>query len=101
MRQSGAERSGLRSRALTELGRLTLLVLQCCRGVEDPVSVLRPRMQTVVAVLTAPKGVEALSAIAGYIMEASEGRPEDIGAFFRELGPQVLPTSIGVSTARW
>ncbi len=79
---------GLRARALTELGRLTLLVLQRCRGVEDPVSVLRPWMQTVVAVLTAPKGVEALSAIAGYIIEASEGRPEDIGAFFRELGPQ-------------
>ncbi len=78
----------LRARALTELGRLTLLVLQRCRGAEDPVSVLRPWMQTVVAVLTAPKGVEALSAIAGYIIEASEGRPEDIGAFFRELGPR-------------
>ncbi len=49
---------------------------------------LRPWMQTVVAVLTAPKGVEALPAIAGYIIEASEGRPEDIGAFFRELGPK-------------
>ncbi len=79
----------LRARALTELGRLTLIVLQRCRGAEDSASVLRPWMQAVVAVLTAPKGVEALSsAIAGYIIEASEGRPEDIGAFFRELGPK-------------
>jgi hypothetical protein len=78
----------LRSRAVTELVRLTLLVLQRCRDAEDPVAILRPWMDTIVAVLTAPMGVEALSAVAGYIMEASEGRPEELGAFFRELGPK-------------
>jgi predicted transposase/invertase (TIGR01784 family) len=78
----------LRARAVTELVRLTLLVLQRCRDSEDPVTILRPWMSTMVAVLTAPKGVEALSAVVGYIMEASEGRPEELGAFFRELGPK-------------
>jgi predicted transposase YdaD len=78
----------LRARAVSELVRLTLLVLQRCRDADDPVGILRPWMDTIVAVLTAPNGVEALSAVAGYIMEASEGRPEELGAFFRELGPK-------------
>ena len=85
---SKVDDEALRARAVTELVRLTLLVLQRCRDAEDPVSVLRPWMSTMVAVLTAPNGVEALSAVAGYIMEASEGRPEELGAFFRELGPR-------------
>ena len=85
---SKVDDEALRARAVTELVRLTLLVLQRCRDAEDPVSVLRPWMSTMVAVLTAPNGVDALSAVAGYIMEASEGRPEELGAFFRELGPR-------------
>jgi hypothetical protein len=85
---SKVDDEALRTRAVTELVRLTLVVLQRCRDAQDPVGILRPWMSTLVAVLTAPNGVEALSAVAGYIIEASEGRPEDLGAFFRELGPK-------------
>jgi predicted transposase/invertase (TIGR01784 family) len=77
----------LRGRAVTELVRLALVALQRCRGAADPVGVLRPWMSTMVAVLTAPRGVEALSAVARYIMEVSEGSAEELRALFRELGP--------------
>ena len=78
----------LRSRAVTELVRLTLVALQRCRKAADPVAVLRPWASTLVAVLTSPKGVDALSAVARYIMETTEGRAKELGAFLRELGPK-------------
>jgi hypothetical protein len=39
-------------------------------------------------VFTAPNGASALSALASYLLEASEGRPEDLRDFFRELAPR-------------
>jgi hypothetical protein len=84
----------LRDRALTELSRLAFAMLMRCRSAADPVEVLRPWMQTMQAVLTAPHGVAALSAVARYIVEACEARPEDLRAFFAELGPHAEETFV-------
>jgi len=78
----------LRERALTEIARLTLVVMQRCRGALDPVAVLRPWLRTIVTVLEAPRGVDALSSVASYVLEASEGRPDELKVFFAQLGPR-------------
>jgi hypothetical protein len=69
-------------------------MLMRCRGAAEPIEVLRPWMQTMQAVLTAPHGVAALSAVARYIVEAGEARPEDLRAFFAELGPHAEETFV-------
>ena len=78
-------------------------MLQRCRGAEDPVSVLRPWMQTVVAVLTAPKGVEALYFMAAPLVIARSDLlltgPSLLIRYFAELvALQVLPPPIELPT---
>jgi predicted transposase YdaD len=77
----------LRARAVTELVRLTLVVLQRGRGSLDPVGLLRAWIQTVIAVIAAPRGIDALKTIARYLMEAASGPPEDFAEFLIELVP--------------
>jgi predicted transposase/invertase (TIGR01784 family) len=76
----------LKARALTELARLTLVVLQRYRNATDPLAVLGAWTEAIVAVLTAPNGVQALSAIAAYTLAVTE-KPSHIRAFFQQLGP--------------
>jgi predicted transposase YdaD len=77
----------LRRRALTDLGRIALVLLQRCRDVQDPGAILRPWQQTLQAVLTAPHGREALQLVARYTAEVSDAEPELVYRFFIELGP--------------
>jgi predicted transposase/invertase (TIGR01784 family) len=84
---SKVDDEALRSRALTGLAQLTLLVLQRMRGEVDPVAILTPWMETMVAVLTASHGSEAIQALLSYIIGASDGHPKEIRAFFQRLGP--------------
>jgi predicted transposase/invertase (TIGR01784 family) len=78
----------LRQRALTDLARVALIVLQRCRDSHDPGAVLRPWAQTLIAVLAAPHGREALQLVARYTAEVSDATPELVYRFFVELGPQ-------------
>jgi hypothetical protein len=77
----------LRTRAVTELVKLTQLVLQRCRGSSQPVAVLSPWLDTFVVVLTSARGGEALTALIRYTLEVTEGRSEELRNFFRQLGP--------------
>jgi predicted transposase/invertase (TIGR01784 family) len=87
----------LRNRALTDLARIALVVLQRCRDSQDPAAILRPWIQTLLAVLAAPDGREALQLVARYTAEASDAEPELIYRFFIELGPEA--EEIVMSTA--
>jgi predicted transposase/invertase (TIGR01784 family) len=78
----------LRGRALTDLARVALLIMQRCRESKDPGAILRPWAQTLVGVLTAPNGREALRLVARYTAEVSDAEPEPIFDFFAELGPE-------------
>jgi hypothetical protein len=77
----------LRDRALTELVRLALVVLQRCRGAADPVAVLRP--------LDEHDGGRAHGAarragtiVGGAVYHGGQRRVrEELQALFRELGP--------------
>ena len=77
----------LRRRALTDLARIALVVLRRCRDSADPGSILRPWAQTLVGVLSAPHGREALQLVARYTVEVSDAEPELVYRFFVELGP--------------
>ena len=49
---------------------------------------MRPWAQTLVAVLRAPHGREALQLVARYTAEVSDAEPELVFRFFIELGPE-------------
>lgn len=78
----------LRGRALTDLARVALLIMQRCRESKDPGAILRPWAQALVGVLTAPNGREALQLVARYTAEVSDAEPELVFDFFAELGPE-------------
>jgi predicted transposase/invertase (TIGR01784 family) len=85
---SKLDEHALRHRALTDLARIALVVMQRCRESKDPGTILRPWVQTLVGVLTAPNGREALQLVARYTAEVSDAEPELIYRFFAELGPE-------------
>ena len=78
----------LHQRALTDLARIALVLLQRCRNSQDPTAILRPWAQTFAAVLAAPHGREAIQLVARYTAEVSDAEPELVFRFFIELGPE-------------
>jgi hypothetical protein len=66
----------LRQRALTDLARVALVVMQRCRESKVPGAILPPWVQTLVGVLTAAHSREALQLVARYPAEVSDAEPE-------------------------
>jgi len=70
------------------LGRLSLLCLKWSSESSDVLKELRRAAELVRQVADAPSGVAALSAVVSYLLQVPRTSPEDLGTYFRALGPR-------------
>ena len=88
---SGQSDQQLRARAITQLGLLTLLSLQRLPNASDPAAVLERMADLMTAVIAAPSGVQALTAILCYLTEVSDPEPQSIIAVLEsKVGAQAV-----------
>jgi predicted transposase/invertase (TIGR01784 family) len=77
----------LRLRALTDLGRATLVCLARLRGAENVLEVLAQFADIFAAAANRSSPADAFGYVMNYILLATETPYEDIQPFFRDLGP--------------
>ena len=87
---SGQSDQQLRARAITQLGLLTLLSLRRLPNAPNPAAVLERMTDLVAAVISAPSGVQALTAILCYLFEVSDPEPSSI--------KELLESRVGAQT---
>jgi hypothetical protein len=86
---SGRSDQQLRARAMTQLGILTLLSLQRLPNAPDPVAVVAEMSDLMAAVINAPSGVQALTAILCYLFKVSDSETERVKEVLQSrVGPR-------------
>jgi predicted transposase YdaD len=79
--------AALRAGQLTELARVTLVLLQRCRDAEDPIEILQAWTGTLAAVLGGTNGVEAIARVLRYISLTTPVEADRLRDFAARIGP--------------
>lgn len=88
----------IRSRALTELGKLVLLAMKHLPYAADPLSVLWELVPPMTRVLRAPNGLTALAAVLRYALMVTDVEYRDIHEVLKSRGAEELGEAV-MSTA--
>ncbi|MFI1912291.1 Rpn family recombination-promoting nuclease/putative transposase [Nocardia sp. NPDC020380] len=81
--------SALCARDLTSTTRVLLVLLKIAAGNRRLADDMLPLIEDLLAIVSAPGGVEALECVVTYILSVGETKVAELGAVFDRLGPNV------------